>query len=94
MTHSSTLERKGRLWVISDRGEEVRVTDRFRFEYSSPEATYVMETEPSLDGRPLYTRTLEREGSTEPLSPEEHERVLKRILVMLQFSNDPFKLIQ
>lgn len=87
------LQRKGRLWVVSDNGEETSVTDRFRFEYHSPEGVYVMDTEPSLEAKPLYARTLRRAGSDEPLPPEEHTQVLARIIAMLQFSGDAFQVI-
>ncbi|MFB9990536.1 hypothetical protein ACFFLM_00855 [Deinococcus oregonensis] len=89
----SELTRKGFLWVESVAGERVQVTDRFRMEYQDGDQLYVLETEPSLEAKPIYARTLTREGAGPPLSGSEREQVLQRILTLLEFSRDPYVLV-
>jgi hypothetical protein len=88
------LTRKGFLWVESAAGERVQVTDRFRVEYQDGDHLYVVETEPSLDAKPIYASTLTREGGGPPLSDPEREQVLYRILTLLEFSQDPYVLVR
>ncbi|WP_157451585.1 hypothetical protein [Deinococcus aquatilis] len=88
------LTRKGFLWVESSAGERVQVTDRFRMEYQDGDQLYTVETEPSLDAKPIYVSTLTREGGGAPLPDAEREQVLRRILTLLEFSQDPYVLVR
>lgn len=87
------LKRKGVWWVESGDDERVQKKDRHRYEYQHGTDLYTIYTEPDFDTLPLYVETLKKEGQAGPLSQQEAEQVLARVIAMLQFSGDPFQII-
>lgn len=93
LSRSEMLKRKGVWWVESGDDERVQKKDRHRYEYQHGTDLYTIYTEPDFDTLPLYVETLKKEGQAGPLSQQEAEQVLARVIAMLQFSGDPFQII-